>query len=69
MTLRINDNGIDRNMTPEEDVAHKVAVKLAALDDKQMNDALAAHTAAKNSAKAKLVALGLTNEEIAALVG
>ena len=69
MTLRINDNGIDRDMTPEEETAYKKAASLATKDDEARIAALEAVAAAKASARAKLKALGLTDDEIAALVG
>ena len=69
MTLRTNDNGVDRDMTPEEEAAHKKAALLAANDDEARIAALEAVAAAKASARAKLSALGLTDEEIAAVVG
>lgn len=69
MTLRINDNGTDREMTADEQAAHEKAALLAAKDDETREDALKALAAAKASAQAKLAALGLTNDEIAALLG
>ena len=69
MTLRINENGVDRDMTSEEEAAHKKAALLAAKDDEARIAALEAVAAAKASARAKLAALGLTDEEIAAVVG
>ena len=69
MTLRINDNGVDRDMTPEEEAAFKKGALLIAKDDEARIAALEAVAAAKASARAKLNALGLTDDEIAALVG
>ena len=69
MTLRINDNGTDREMTADEQAAHKKAALLAAKDDETRDAGLEAVAAAKASARAKLKALGLTDDEIAALVG
>ena len=69
MILRINDNGIDREMTPEEEAAHKKAVLLAAKDDESRMAAVEAANAVKVSARTKLKVLGLTDDEIAALVG
>jgi len=64
---RISDNGVDRDMTADELAAHKQVVA----DSKKYSDAqadtLAAQAAAKASAQAKLAALGLTADEIAAL--
>ena len=64
MTHRIHD-GIDRDMTAEEiveldETRAELAAKIAAIE---------AAAAAKVSARAKLKALGLTDAEIAALVG
>jgi hypothetical protein len=69
MTLRINDNGVDRDMTPEEEAAFKKGALLIAKDDEARHAALEAVAAAKLSARTKLKALGLTDDEIAALVG
>ena len=64
MTHRIHD-GIDRDMTAEEiveldETRAELAAKIAAIE---------AAAAAKVSARAKLKGLGLTDDEIAALVG
>lgn len=69
MTLRINDNGTDREMTQDEQTAHKKAALLAAKDDETRDAALEAAAAAKASARTKFKALGLTDDEVAALVG
>lgn len=70
MTIyRINDNGIDREMTAEEQAAHERSEKQAAAEQAARIAALESVTAAKASARAKLKALGLTDDEIAALVG
>lgn len=66
---RINDNGTDREMTSDEIAAHKQSAELIMLDIKAEVAAIEAATAAKISARAKLKALGLTDAEIAALVG
>jgi len=65
MTHRINDNGIDRDMTAEEETAldavrAEMETQAAAADDLLRTRA---------SARAKLVDLGLSETEIAALVG
>lgn len=69
MTLRINENGVDRDMSPEEETAHKKAALLAAKDDEARIAALEAVAAAKASARAKLSALGLTEAELSTLLG
>jgi len=56
-----------RPQTAEEIAAAKAAAAQAAADAKAKADADAAAAAAKASAEAKLAALGLTAEEIAAL--
>ena len=68
-TFRINDNGVDRDMTEAETIEHQKAVANAQKADDQRQSAWAANEAAKASARAKLKALGLTDDEIAALVG
>ena len=66
---RINDNGIDRDMTDEEVALLAQARKEMAADLQAQVAAIQAAAAAKASARAKLKALGLTDDEIAALVG
>ena len=61
----INDGGTDREMTKAE---HDQWLELVA-DIEARAAALEAAAAAKVSARAKLKALGLTDAEIAALVG
>ena len=65
MKHRINDNGIERDMTPDE-IANYEAVIATAEADKA---AIQAKAQARASARTKLAALGLTDDEIAALVG
>jgi hypothetical protein len=61
MTYRINDNGIDREMTEEETVAYE-----AILDDyKTKEKELKALAKAKEAVLAKL---GLTADEVTALL-
>lgn len=69
MTYRINDNGIDREATPDEVAAIKQREKETAHDLATQAAALETAAANKASARAKLKALGLTDDEIAALVG
>jgi hypothetical protein len=68
-TFRINDNGIDRDMTESEIVDHKKAIANAQKADAERQAAIDAIKLAKESALSKLKALGLTDVEIAALVG
>lgn len=69
MTYIINDNGVDREMTEAEIAAYKAAQK--SIDDELAKQAAQAKAVedAKTSARNKLKALGLTDDEIAALVG
>lgn len=69
MTYYVNDNGIDRQATPDEAAAIKQREKEAADHLAAQVAAIEAAAAAKASARAKLKALGLTDDEIAALVG
>lgn len=61
----INDGGIEREMTKTE---HDEWLQLVS-DVQAQAAAVEAAAAAKVSARAKLKALGLTDDEIAALVG
>jgi len=69
MTLIVNDNGTERPMTDEEIAAYEIAANQASAEQQAIADALAARQAAKQSARAKLAALGLDDEEINALLG
>ena len=70
MTMfRINDNGVDRDMTDAEIAEHKKAIATAQKADDERQAAFDAIENAKASARTKLKALGLTDAEIAALVG
>ena len=61
----VNENGIDRSATTDE-IADIEARNAQALLD---NEALENAKAARQSALAKLAALGLTDEEINAIIG
>ena len=65
--MRVNDNGLDRDMTADETTAHKQAVAEMKKDSDTTEAAATAQAAAKKSAYKKLAALGLTADEIAAL--
>ena len=68
MTMfRINDNGVDREMSDAEIAEHKKAIASARKADDERQATLEAIENARNSARTKLAALGLTDEEIAAL--
>jgi hypothetical protein len=66
MALIINDNGIDRNMTAEEEAAHLAWQKIAQAETQAQIDALALKQAAR---QAVLDKLGLNADEAAALLG
>lgn len=69
MTHRIQIDDVVRDATPEE--AAQIDAERKAADDAELARAAAieAAAAAKASARAKLKALGLTDNEIAALAG
>ena len=69
MTLRINDNGIDRDMTAEEQAAYETWQTVALQDNASAQQTASNKAAARVSALAKLAGLGLTDDEISALVG
>jgi hypothetical protein len=66
MALKINDNGIDRDMTADEEAAYLVYQKIATAETKEQAKALATKQAAR---QAVLDKLGLTANEAAALFG
>ena len=65
MTLKINDNGTDRDMTAEEETAHKAWQKILQTEAKAQAQAEADKQALKT---ATLTKLGLTADEVAALL-
>lgn len=66
---RINDNGVERDMTAAELEAYeKAAAEIMAVTEAQAAE-FAAKQAAATSARAKLQKLGLTDDEIAAITG
>jgi len=65
--MKTNDNGVDRDMTADEEAAHKAWQKIAQGEAAAQEAQEAATAAAKKSAYKKLAALGLTADEIAAL--
>lgn len=69
MTLNINHNGVDRKMTADELAYIEQAQHEAQAAAAQLQADIDAREAARASALAKLAALGLNNDEIAALVG
>jgi hypothetical protein len=66
MALKINDNGIDRNMTKAEEAAFLLSVEQIQAETEAQIEAQAAKAKAKANALAKL---GLTADEAAALFG
>ena len=66
MALKINDNGIDRDMTADEEATHLANAKIATAEAKAQAKALATKQAAR---QAVLDKLGLTADEAAALFG
>ena len=66
MTMKINDNGVDRDMTETELAEYQEAAKVAKEEAKASVDAQAAKAAAR---KAVLDKLGLSDSEAAALLG
>jgi len=68
MTLIINDNGIDRPMTDDEAAAFLENTETERNEAAHNAEIAAAQEAVKQSARAKLAALGLTDDEVAALI-
>ena len=66
MTLKVNDNGIDREMTEAEETAIKATQKVMADEQKKQADEIAVKLAARQDVLDKL---GLTADEAAALLG
>ena len=65
MTLKINDNGTDREMTTDEETAHKAWQKIEQAETKAQAQAIADRETLK---KATLAKLGLSADEVAALL-
>ena len=66
MTMKINDNGIDRDMTEAEQEAHEAWVVIAQAEAKALAEAQAAKATAR---QALLEKLGITEEEAQLLLG
>jgi len=66
MALKINENGIDRDMTADEEAAYLAWAKIAQAEAKTNADAQIAKDAAR---QAVLDKLGLTQDEAQALLG
>ena len=69
MTMKTNDNGTNRDMTEEEQKAHESWAVIAQAEAAAQAAAVEAKAAARASALTKLADLGLTDDEISALVG
>jgi hypothetical protein len=65
MIMKINDNGIDRDMTEAEQKAHEAWAKIAQAEAKAFTEAQAAKAAAR---QAVLDKLELTADEVTALL-
>jgi hypothetical protein len=65
-TYKINDNGIERDMTEEETLAHTKTLEDSAKDQAKIDKAQADKATAK---QAVLTKLGLTADEVTALLG
>ena len=63
--MKINDNGVDRDMTVEEIEIYNASIKAAQQEEKVKADELADRQALKIATLAKL---GLTADEVAALL-
>jgi len=66
MALKINDNGIDREMTTDEEAAIKAWQKTSQAEAKAEADAQAAKASARTALLAKL---GITEAEAQLLLG
>ena len=66
MALKINDNGTDRNMTADEEAAHKAWQQVAQAEAQARADAAEAKQVAR---QAVLDRLGLTEQEAQLLLG
>lgn len=66
MTMKINDNGVERDMTEAEQAAHEAWAIVSQAEAKALADAQAAKTVAR---QAVLDKLGLSADEAQALLG
>jgi hypothetical protein len=66
MTMRTNDNGVDRDMTETEQAAHEAWAVIAQAEEEARAEAEAAKAAAR---QAVLDKLGLTQDEAQSLLG
>jgi hypothetical protein len=66
---KINDNGTERDMTAAEQAKYDAWAAVAQQEQAAAAQAAAEKAAAAASGRAKLAALGLTDDEINALLG
>ena len=66
MALKTNDNGIDREMTTDEETAFKASQKLAQAEAQARTEAATAKASARTALLAKL---GITEAEAQLLLG
>jgi multidrug resistance efflux pump len=64
--MKINDNGVDRDMTEEEEEQHKAWALIAKAEAKEQAEAASAKAAAR---QAVLDRLGITADEASLLLG
>ena len=67
--MRINDNGVDRDMSEQELSEYKVVITDAKASKKALDAEQATKDAARVSAVAKLAALGLNEAEVLSIIG
>ena len=66
---KISKNGVVKDMTPEEEIEHEEWIISSNISKKKNKELLDKHTSLKNSGHQKLKNLGLTDDEIKALMG
>lgn len=67
--LMTNDNGVDRPMTDAEIAEHEKQAAVTKSELAAIAEAASSRASAKESARSKLAALGLSEAEVAALIG
>ena len=67
MTLKINDNGVNRDMTSAEIEAYQADAVLVNKSMQDLEEQKTNKAAAKEAAQEKLAALGLTADDLKAL--
>jgi ABC-type transport system involved in cytochrome c biogenesis ATPase subunit len=69
MTIFINENGIKKQLTAEEEIAFNKEIEKAKIAKENNKIAEADKETKKTSGKQKLLDLGLSEEEVKALIG